>query len=106
MDFVLLAAPTTFFALKIQKDTGKYVSRDDYPRIAVLAIGWFEIMGYYYETFLPFIPENILTNKAQKVALIAKHMAINTLNTVKMNILIGFNIAGMMSSSFQPKDEP
>ena len=102
VDLVLVVAPTTIFNLKIQVDTGLDVARNDYPRMAVLALGWFEIMGYYFEAFLPFVPDAFLPNEVKKFILIGKHLAINAMNAVKNNILIGFNVVGMLSSSFQP----
>lgn len=107
IDLILVGAPTTLFALKIQVDMGKDVAPHDYPRQAVVAIGWFEIFGYYFEALLPFVPGKAFGPQGElvkKYILISKHAAINVANAIKNNIMIGYHIVGMLSSSFQPKD--
>ena len=80
---------------------GKVVDRHDKPRMAVLAIGWFEIAGYYYESFLPYI--KFASDSAQIYAAVAKHAAVQALNVVGINIRMAYNISGMLASSFQPE---
>ena len=107
IDLILVGAPTTLFALKIQVDMGKDVAPHDNPRQAVVAIGWFEIFGYYFEALLPFVPGKAFGPQGElvkKYILISKHAAINVANAIKNNIMIGYHIVGMLSSSFQPKD--
>ena len=82
----------------------KGIAPDDIPRKEVIALGWIEIVGYYFEGFLPFVPNVFVGEMVKKYVLIAKHVVINVVNVIKNNILIKNNIVGMLSSSFQPLD--
>ena len=80
---------------------GKQIAKNDYPRQAVLWMGWFEIFGYYFECFLPFF--RISSERARTYILVAKHAAIQVINFAAINIRMAYNISGMLSSSFQPE---
>lgn len=112
-DLMLVALPTTFWSVKIQYDTGKQIAKNDYPRQTVLWIGWLEIFGYYFDSFLPFIKQTDLTNPTRNQMLserirtwiqIGKHIGIQALNGIAVDIRMAYNISGMLSSSFQPDD--
>ena len=94
------------FGIKIQLDTGKSVSRNDLPRMSILAIQWFELFGMYFEPIVS-MPE-LLKRKdisLQTNAVVAKCALVNLMNFFQINILIGYNISGMLSSSFQATSE-
>ena len=107
---MLVCGPASLFLVKIQVDMGKDVAPTDHPRRAVVAIGWYEILAMYFEGFLPFVPDAVfggpvLGNQIKKWLFITKHATVNTANFVRNNILIGYNVVGMLSSSFQPADK-
>ena len=88
--------------MQIQLDTGKQVAKNNLPVQQILAIGWIEIAGYYFESFLPYIPMS--TERQRTYIVIGKHVLIQALNFVAMNIRLAYNISGMLASSFQPDD--
>jgi hypothetical protein len=113
-DLMLVALPTTFWSVKIQYDTGKQIAKNDYPRQTVLWMGWIEIFGYYFDSFLPFIKKTDLTNPTYDQMIserlrtwiqVGKHVGIQLMNGLAVEMRIAYNISGMLSSSFQPEED-
>jgi hypothetical protein len=107
VNYAIVGGPVSLFGVKLQIDTGKQVDANDYPRRAVLYLGWVVVMGHEINNLIPLIPskkffgENgdaLMTDASIGVTIIQR-----TSQLISNNILIAYKVVGMLSSSFQPK---
>lgn len=111
----MVAGPLALFGVKIQVDTGYGISRQDYPRMAVWRIQWFELLANFFESFFSLwqptqnnglsLPEIKSRVSFQTFVVASKLFSVQVLNLIGINIRMAYNISGMLSSSFQGNDD-
>jgi membrane protein YqaA with SNARE-associated domain len=63
VEFALVCGPLTLFGIYSQIETGKGVAENDFPRKAIVKIGWIEVVLSYIQNFLPLIPPESFGNE-------------------------------------------
>ena len=97
-----MGIPVGYWGAVISYDTGKNVARNDYPRMAILATYWIEWALIEFDVFLQYYSEMAALDTFQaKVINMVRDAAAVANNVARVNIMIGNNIVGMLSSSYQ-----
>jgi hypothetical protein len=111
LNLLIVGVPLTFFGVRVTYDTGKTVSKSDWPRRAVLATMWVEVTMSYLDILLPYV-EN---HKKKGLEALGKQEIDRVMRAIKFGrdglalamiytrntLMVGKHIVGMLSSSYQ-----